>query len=247
MKTLLDSLSPHPSVERGGLDCHHPLHREVFPPAARFPCADEQRGGGQSSTGNACWIWLDSSDLKQLLFPQLLRNQISHLSCWNNCLVHFPSPICLILGNNYKPHRAFPGLPVVKSWTSKVLGRRVCPQYLLQEGSSHTGCFHGAIRKFPMLNCLQESQRHSFTGVIQELFQLSLTAAVSMSAWVTSSSRYNFDETCCPTPTLICVASDSSIHPFAGLALAVFPMAICRMPRSRGSANCPAGFCLSLL
>lgn len=44
----MGSLSPHPSVEGRGLVCHPPFHREGFPPAMRFPCADE-RGGGWSS------------------------------------------------------------------------------------------------------------------------------------------------------------------------------------------------------
>lgn len=56
-----------------------------------FPVLMREEEGGPPWR-DACWIWPDSSDLKQLLFPQLLRNHNSHLSCWNNCLVHFFSP-----------------------------------------------------------------------------------------------------------------------------------------------------------
>lgn len=73
MKTLMGSLSPRPSVDRGGLVCQPPSRREGFPPGTRFPRADEQRGGGRSST-EGCLLHLTRQLRSQAVsFPTVAK------------------------------------------------------------------------------------------------------------------------------------------------------------------------------
>lgn len=142
MKTLMGSLSPHPSVEGGGLVCHPPLHRAGFPPAVRFPCADERGGGWSSMEG--CLLDLTRQLRSQAAsFPTVAKKPQQPSQLPKQLFSTFFFSICLILSNNsFKPLRAFPVFLVVKSWASTMLGMRVCPWQLFQEGSNCTGCFH---------------------------------------------------------------------------------------------------------
>lgn len=92
---------------------------------------------------------------------------------------------------------------MVRSWASTVLGRRVWPQYLLQQSSKHTGCFH----MWPSGISLPELSAGVSGTPVHRSHSRGLSApfiaTASTSTRVTSGSSCDFNETCCPIPTSV--------------------------------------------